>query len=246
MNQLMSIGSIQRNATTFVAALVVFATCGFVIIEGWSFLDSIYMTLITLSTVGYGEAQPLTTNGRAFASLLVTVSLVSMACWTAGITSVFVSGEVSGRFQRQRELKMISKMNEHTIVCGGGTIATTIIRRLCANEKPVVVVTSDQAKVDAIKRVAPNACVVFDDPKSELAMADANILSAKYLIAAVESDFDNLLITITGKSIGTDIHVISCAQSTELASRMLKVGADEVICPQIIGGEHVAELISNA
>ena len=74
-------------------------------------------------------------------------------------------------------------------------------------------------------------------------MADANAISAKYLVAAVESDYDNLLITITGKGLGTDIRVLSCAQSTELASRMMKVGADEVICPFIIGGEHVATLI---
>ena len=75
-------------------------------------------------------------------------------------------------------------------------------------------------------------------------MADANALAAAYLVAAAESDFDNLLITITGKSLGTKIQVISCAQSTELASRMFKVGADEVICPLVLGGQHAAKMIA--
>jgi voltage-gated potassium channel len=109
-----------------------------------------------------------------------------------------------------------------------------------------VAITNDKIEIEQIRRAAPEIPIVEDDPKSELAMVDSNVLNAKYLVAAVESDFDNLLITITGKGLGTGLRVISCAQNTSLASRMLKVGADEVICPLVIGGEHVAGLISDS
>lgn len=236
--------SFQRLLTTSVAILILTGTCGFVIIEGWPLVDSIYMTVITLSTVGFGEVQELTDRGRMFTSMLITVSIVLMACWTAGITSFLISGELTGRFQVQKEQKMIASMQDHTVVCGGGVTALTVISRLAAEGQPVVAVTNDDAEVEVIRRTCPEVPVVEDDPKSELAMMDANVLAAKHLVAAVDEDFDNLLITITGKGLGTEIRVISFAHSPALASRMMKVGADEVVCPLVIGGEHVAELIS--
>ncbi len=236
--------SFQRVLTTVVGILIIAGTCGYILIEGWSVIDAVYMTVITLSTVGFGEVEELTPHGRLFTSLLITISLISMACWTAGFTSILVSGELSGRFQNQRERKMISAMKDHVIVCGGGVTALTVIARLTAAGKSVVAITNDAHEMDMIRRAAPEVPIVQDDPKSELALADANAISAAHLVAAGESDFDNLLITITGKGLGTGIRVISCAQSTELASRMMKVGADEVICPLIIGGENVADLIT--
>ena len=226
-----------------VGVLLLVGTCGFVIIEGWSILDSFYMMLIMISTVGYGEVETLSPQGRFFTSVLVSISLVTMVCWTAGLTSTLVSGELSGRFEKQRTLKMIQSMSDHTIVCGGGVTALTIVRRLFAEKKPVVSVVTDEAEATQMKEFAPGLPVVVDDPKSEFALANANVLSAANLVAAADCDYDNLLITITGKALGTDIRVLSCAKSNELASRMLKVGADEVICPFVISGEHVADII---
>jgi len=242
----MQSGNLQRLATMLVAILLVVGTCGFVIIEGWPLADSLYMTLITLSTVGFGEVQELSAGGRLFTSLLITFSFVLVACWTAGFTSILVSGELSGQFQIQQEKRMINALQGHTVVCGGGATALTVIIRLAAEDKPVVAITQDETEIAAIRRMAPDVPIVQADPKSELALIDANAINAKYLVAGTASDYDNLLITITGKGLGTGICVMSCAQSTELASRMLKVGADEVICPLIIGGEHVASLITDS
>ncbi|TWU02164.1 potassium channel family protein [Stieleria varia] len=237
--------SITRRLSLFVAFLLVAATFGFVVIEGWPVADSVYMTVITLSTVGFGEVQELTPKGRMYTSVLIAISSVLMAGWTAGITSFLVSGQLTGRFQRQRDRKMISRMQDHVVVCGGGITALTVIAKLVGEGKQVVAIASATSEIEAIRQISPEIPVVEEDAKSELAMMDANILHAKYLVAATESDYDNLLVVITGKGMGTNIRVISFAHSTELASRMFKTGADDVVCPLVIGGEHVASLISD-
>ncbi|MFN3191418.1 MAG: potassium channel family protein [Aureliella sp.] len=237
--------NLPRTLTTLVAMLIVVGSVGYVLIEDWSFMDALFMTMITLSTVGYGEVQTLTENGRIFTSVLITTSVVLMTCWMSAMTSVLVSGEISGNFKRKREKKMIASFKNHVIVCGGGSMALTILHRLTAKGQKAVVITNNPTEIASLRRMVPEAMIVEDDPKSELAMGDANALNAKYLIAATEDDFDNLLITITGKGMGTGLHVISCAQRTDLASRMRKIGADEVICPLILSGEHVADLVEN-
>lgn len=241
----MNMQNLPRTLTTLVAMLIVVGSVGYVLIEDWSFMDALFMTMITLSTVGYGEVQTLTENGRIFTSVLITTSVVLMTCWMSAMTSVLVSGEISGNFKRKREKKMIASFKNHVIVCGGGSMALTILHRLTAKGQKAVVITNNPTEIASLRRMVPEAMIVEDDPKSELAMGDANALNAKYLIAATEDDFDNLLITITGKGMGTGLHVISCAQRTDLASRMRKIGADEVICPLILSGEHVADLVEN-
>lgn len=235
---------INRKLTYLLIGLLVAGSCGYALIEGWPLADSVYMTVITLSTVGYGETQELSQVGRLFTTILISAAVVLMACWTAGITSAIVSDDLSGAFRKRKELKMISKLFDHTVVCGGGVFAQTVIEKLVRQQKDVVVVTDDPEQVQRIKRLFPNVPVVEEDPTSELAMFDANALSAKYLIAAAESDFDNLLITITGTGLGNEMKVISCAQTGELANRMMKVGADEVICPFVLAGESAVRFVA--
>ncbi len=224
--------------------VVIIGTGGYALIEKWSLMDGLYMTLITISTVGYGEINELTQSGRVFTSFLIIFSMISLVYWTAGITSLLVSGDLSGDFQKRRMLKMISNLRDHVVVCGGGVLAQTVIMGLTRKQLDVVVITDQEDQVQNLKRLFPTLNVVFSDPKCELSLADANVLNAKYLVAALESDYDNLLITITGAGLGTNIQILSCAMTNELAAKMMKVGASEVICPMVLCGEHVISLIS--
>ncbi len=230
--------------TAIVIAPLIAGTIGYVVIEGWPVLDSLYMSIITLSTVGYGETQELSDVGRMFTSVLIGVCMLATAWWTAGITSVIVSDELSGKFRRQKERKMISRLKNHTVVCGGGLLARTVIDQLTRDEKDVVAIVQSDDAIELIKRLYPDVLVVQGDPKSEMALADANVVNASFLVAAADLDYDNLLITITGNGLGTDVKIISCAQGNELVSRMLKVGADQVVCPFILAGEQAARMIA--
>ncbi len=230
--------------TAILTVPLIVGTVGYVIIEGWPVLDGLYMSIITLSTVGYGETQELSSIGRIFTTALIAMSMLSMAWWTAGITSMIVGGELSGRFRKQKEAKMISRMSNHTVVCGGGLFARTVIDQLFRDEKQVVAIIGCEEEVTLMRRLYPELLIIEGDPKSEMSLADANAVSADFLVAAVESDYDNLLITITGKGLGTDVKIISCAQGNELASRMIKVGADQVVCPFVLAGQQAAKMIA--
>ena len=238
-----SIGNRIAWLACLMSFVIALGTAGFVLLEGWTLSDSFYMTLITVSTVGYGEIQELSPSGRLFTSLLIVTSMISMVCWTAGITSVLVSNNLSSTIQKQRELKMISKMSRHVVVCGGGVMARTAIAGLIQNGKQVVVITKDSEQVALIKRMFPTVSFVDDEPTGELAMADANILQAECLIAATESDYDNLLITITANSLGTKIKIVSYVTSNDIANKMQKVGATHVVCPMVLCGEHITSIV---
>ena len=225
------------------STVIVVGTTGYALVEGWQLMDGLYMTLITISTVGYGEIQELSFQGRVFTSCLIILSMISLVYWTAGITSLLVSGDLTGDFRRKRELKMISKLRGHVVVCGGGVMARTVIAELARKNTALVVIAEEEEDVKQIKRMFPELTVLQSDPKSELSLADANVLNAKFLVAAMEEDFDNLLITITGAGLGTNIQIYSCAMNNELAARMLKVGATQVICPLVLGGNQVSNLI---
>jgi voltage-gated potassium channel len=225
-------------------ALVLCGTCGFVLVEGWSLFDSFYMTVITLSTVGYGETNELSETGRLFTMFLIFGSMICVACWTAGITSLIVGGDMSGAFLQRRNLKMISQLFQHTVVCGSGLMAQTLVDKLVRSRQPVAILSNDTPSNSQLRKIYPSVPVIEGNPTSEMALFDANVLNAKYVVAALDSDYDNLLIAITCKGLGTDVKVLARADSADLASRMLKIGVDQVISPFELGGNHAAQLIA--
>lgn len=226
-----------------VLTLVISGTVGYSMIEGWSLWDSFYMTLITLSTVGYGETHPLTENGRLFTTLLIPASLITMTGWTAVLTSFMVEGALSGYFQNRRTNRMISSLKDHTIVCGSGPIASAVIERLMRQRKQVVVIDDDETRVAALKKRFRRLLVVDGKGSDELQLAKANILDASNVVAAMESELDNLLIGITCRDMGGDICVIAKSNDLTIANRMRKAGVNEVISPNQLSGERVCDLI---
>ena len=123
-----------------VFALVIFGTAGYILFEGWTFLDGFFMTVITMSTVGYGiTGDHLTVKGQWFTAGLICLSIVCMTCWTATLTSFIVEGDLGGAHLKRRMLKMITKLKDHTVVCGSGQMAQAVIERLTRQKVPVVV-----------------------------------------------------------------------------------------------------------
>ena len=167
------------NALMLMCFLIVFGTIGYVVVEGWKPADGLFMTVITLSTVGYGETNELTANGRNFTSLLIFLCLVSMTYWSASLTSFIVEQELNGHFARKRVIKMISQLKEHVVICGSGPIAKALIERLTRKRIPVVLVDENKEELDGLKRRFRKLHVLVGSPTNEMILAEANVIDAK-------------------------------------------------------------------
>ena len=225
------------------AGLVVFGSSGYMLLEGWDFADGFFMTIITLSTVGYGETHELSQYGRWFTSALILMCFVGMTCWTAALTSFLVDADLGGNLIQRRMLRMISNLTGHTIVCGTTQMAEAIIERLVRKRKDVVVIDDDSKKLEELRRRFKKVMVVEGSPTNEMHLAKANILSAAHLVAALPNEVDNLLISITCRDLGENIVVYAKSNDLTIANRMRKAGVQEVICPSQLCGNHVSDLI---
>ena len=211
------------------------------LIEGWNTDDGFYMRVITLATVGYGETQELSGVGRLFTCALIFTSIICLSCWTACLTSLFVEGDLSGAFNQKKAKKMAMNMTDHTIICGSGTMARTVLDILLRKQTNVVLIASDKEDLKNIRHRYPNLAIIESSEVDEISLADANIMEADCVIAAVQSDFDNLMIAMTCKDLGTDLKVIARSDEMQVASRMMKLGVEKVICPFQISGVQAAE-----
>ncbi len=227
-----------------IAGVLMVGTVGYMLIEQWNTRDSFYMSVITLSTVGYGETRELSPAGRLFTTGLIFISVAGLCCFTASLTSLFVEGDLSGTFQRKRAKKMAASLSDHTIVCGSGMMARTIVDELTKKGLPVVVVDDDPAGLEIIRNMYPGVPAIEASAVDDMSMFDANILECKSVVAALQSDFDNLLISMTCKDLGMEIKVVARSNDPRIAGRMLKAGVDEVICPFQLSGVHAAKLLA--
>ncbi len=194
-----------RRLATIVLSLVLLigaGTVGYVIVEKWSVADSFFMTVITLSTVGYGEINELSSSGRIFTSVLIFFGLCGMMIWTATLTGVIVEGDISGSYERSRINRMISKLKKHVIICGSDAMAQAVIEKVVRDKKPLVVVDDQPEGIERIKRRFQTPKIVTGRGTNELKLAEANVFEADTVIAAMESDIDNLLVGIACKDLG--------------------------------------------
>lgn len=232
-----------RRVAMIVTVFIMVSGVAYAFLEDWTILDGLYMAAITFTTVGYGEPHDLSPLGKLFTLPLLALSFTSMILLTAYMTSFVIENDLSGHLLRRRTRKMISQLEGHTIVCGTGKMAHAIIERLFNQRKDVVVISDNQEEIDALRERYPEILVVDGKPTDEMALAEANIITAKHVVAATQSEVDNLLISITCKDLGSDVHVYARSNDSTIGNRMRKAAVDEVISPCQLCGDRVASLI---
>lgn len=212
---------------------------GFKIIGGaeWSFLDAVYMTVITVGTVGYGETHDLGANpaGRAFTAAYIILSLGTIAFAVTSITAFVVEGELKRVLGRRRMDKDISRLEGHDIVCGADETARTIVQELLATGRDFVVVDPDRAKLD---RLAAEGRVLFveGDPADDAVLERAGIARARGVLLSLPTDEANLFVTVTARQLNPRVRIVAKGVDVRSHEKMLRAGADYAVSPAFIGG----------
>ena len=242
----MSVDPLLRRMASillFLSIIVGCGTLGYALLERWPLGDGFFMTIITMSTVGYGETHDLSPAGRWFTSGLILCCIVGMTIWTAALTSFVVEGDVNGRYIRRRMKKMASKLKEHTIVCGSGTMSGVVLERLLRKRLPVVIIDECKERLDELRQKYRSLITIEGKATNEMHLVEGGLLSASHVVAAMENDIDNLLVVITCKDSGRDIRVLARSNDISIANRMRKAGADEIVTPCFLSGNRVADVI---
>jgi len=211
---------------------------GYMFLEGWNLLDSIYMTAITFSTVGYGEVHPLNPSGRIFTAILVVLG-VGLFYYAIGILiDSFIEGHVRGFLEKRRMEKKIRGLNGHYIVCGYGRIGRSITRTLSGKGEAVVVIENDP---NAIKRLEEDGCLWIEgDATRDEVLDTARVKAAKGIVCVLKSDADNVYITITARWLNPGLFIVARATDPRAQTKLIRAGADKVILPYEIGAQRMA------
>jgi len=231
-----------RFATIFalLAAVTAGGTAGYMLIEGWNAFDALYMTVITVASVGYGETHPLSTVGRAFTIGLIVLGLGAVAYGLSSITAFWVEGNLSHLWEKRKMERRINALRDHIVVCGGGETGRHIARELAQARTPFVMLEVDPKKERAFQKMGRDLLYIIGDATETDVLRAARIETARGLIVCTPSDKDNLFTLLTAREINPRVRIVSLVAADESRSKLLRAGADAVVSSKSIGALRLA------
>ena len=230
-----------KMALIILLAIFIIGTVGFHFIEGWSFLDSFYVCITTLSTVGYGDFTPETAAGKMFTVFIVIFGVGMMFYSLVLMAETFIEGRLRNLLGRGKLEKIIEKMNNHYIICGGGRIGFLICRELMAGKMPCVIIDNNP---EVIQKAQDEGFIYCKgDATQDKVLIEAGIKRAKGVVCVLPSDAENLYVILTAKDLNQQIYIISRSEEEASEHRLLRAGADRVMSPYTLGGVRMAMAI---
>jgi voltage-gated potassium channel len=234
---------LKRLAIAIVALLSILClgTVGFHYLEGWSFPESLYATVVTLSTVGYGDFIPHTGEGMMFTVFLIIVGVGTMLYTVGLITETMIEGRLNIILGKGRLEKMVKKMQDHYIICGCGRIGRLICKELAEEKVDFVVIDNNQEVIQGIEE--EGYLHYKGDATQDKTLLAAGIKKAKGIICVLPSDAENLYVILTARELNQDIFILSRSEDEESEKRLLRAGANRVESPYMMGGMRMAMAI---
>jgi voltage-gated potassium channel len=234
----MSLQRRLKQISLLLLVVVAVGMLGYMLVEGWSAFDALYMTVITVATIGFGEVHPLSTAGRAFTIVLIVVGVGGVAYAFSTLTALWVEGSVSDVWERTRMEQQIGSLKHHVIVCGGGQTGRHITEELQKAEMPFVVIEVDEGRCQALRK--RNILTVMGDATDVDILRHAGVEKAFGLAACMPADKDNLFALLTARELNPSMRIVTRLISDDANARLRKVGADAVVSTARIGALRIA------
>lgn len=236
--------SLARRAAMvggLLATTVAFGTLGFVIVEGYPVFDAFYMTLITVSTVGYQEIHPLSHAGRVFNSFVILFGVGVVFFGVGAVTQTIIELELQDKFGKRRRKRVIDGLKDHYIICGFGRVGRHAAFELQRTGAPFVVIDRSEARVEMARQAGMNA-ILADSTRDE-SLRQVGIAKAKGLVSALATDADNVFVILSAKTMNPKLTVVTRASEEEAEQKLRLAGADTVFAPFSMAGHRLAQAL---
>ena len=221
--------------------LVTLGTAGFMGIEGWQLLDSLYMTVITLSTVGFREVHSLSDAGKLFTMVLIVFGVSVIGYIVGSLAQIMFEGQFQRIIGRKKVEKKIDALRDHYIICGFGRIGALICKEFAARPLPFVVVEKNAELADRLEQ--DNYLYLRGNATDDETLLKAGILRARGLISVVTSDTENVYITLTARGLNPELYILARSGEEGSEIKLKRAGANKVVSPYLIGGSRMAQAI---
>jgi len=229
-------------STVLLAGILAVAIVGYEMLEGWSPLESIYMAIITIFTVGFQEIRPLSPAGKIL-TIFIIIGGVGTAFYAAvKAVEIIVEGEMTGYRRRRRMDKKINELKNHYIICGYGRVGHNVAQVFDSSGIPYVVIDSKKETLDELD--IKNVPIILGDATSDDILLGAGIRSAQGLIACSDSDVANVYVTLSARALKPDLNIVARAGHKDTEKKLLMAGANRVISPYFISGVRMAALVT--
>ena len=229
--------------TFFVCGIILITLCvgtiGFSLIEGWGVFDAFYMTLTTITTVGYQEVRPLDRAGRVFNSFVIFFGVSAMFFAVGAVTQTIIELELADRYGKRKRNRMISQLHDHFVVCGFGRVGRNASYELQRAQAPFLVIDRNQERVARASDARMLAVVA--DATNDDDLRKAGVLRARGLIAALPSDAENLFIILSAKNLNSNLVVVTRVSEEQNEEKLRRAGADTVFAPYTMAGRRLAD-----
>ena len=233
----------SRPVIFLLVGLLILGTSGYMVFEGWSFVDAFYMTAITITTIGFGEVQPLSIAGRIFTLGLIVIGVLIASYSVGAVIESITSVEFREYLHTRRRRRQVAKITNHCIICGFGRMGRSLAGELRLRNTPLIVIDQDSEVIERCDHLGLPA--IPGNAADELILYEAGIERASSLVAAANSDAENVFIVLTAKSIRPDLQIIARAHSEASIPKLEKAGVSTVISPYAIAGRRVAQMLTH-
>lgn len=218
-------------------AIILLGSIGFMILEDRAFFDAFWMTVITVLTVGYGDAYPSTFGGRIFALIIIPLGVGIVAYATGAVASILIEGTLGRTIWRRKMDRKIHKLKDHVILCGYGRVGEEVLSEMLPANTPVVVIEKNGS---LLEESSSDILFIEGDATEDKILLEAGIEKARGLITTLPEDAANVFVTLTAKGLNEKLRIVARAEKVETEKKLKRAGADTVINPASISGKRMA------